>query len=107
MKILSGICRYAIVLLILGAATPVLLSQTSQPKILHATAYDSNFPKAGAGGEAFNGLGVAHDGTVYYVISSGKFNIPGEMYSLNPKTKVITHISNLNDATGQGDIKAI
>jgi hypothetical protein len=107
MKIFSGIRQYVIVLLALSAAMPVFLGQTTESKILHATAYNSHFPEAGAGGEAFNGLSVASNGTVYYVISSGKFNIPGEMYSLNPKTKVITHLSNLNDATGQGDIKAV
>lgn len=29
------------------------------------------------------------------------------MYSFNPKTKVITHIGNLNDAVGQGSMKAV
>ncbi|MEO6964364.1 MAG: hypothetical protein ABI076_00535, partial [Acidobacteriaceae bacterium] len=52
-------------------------------------------------------MGVASDGIVYYVLSSDKYNIAGQMYSFNPKTKAITHISDLNSAVGQGEIKAV
>ncbi len=52
-------------------------------------------------------MGVASNGTIYYVLSSAKYDIPGQMYSFDPKTKTITHIANLNDAVGQGSIKAV
>ncbi len=52
-------------------------------------------------------MGVSSNGTVYYVLSSEQYNIPGQMYSFDPKTKAITHIANLNDAVGQGNIKAV
>ena len=52
-------------------------------------------------------MGVSSDGTIYYVLSSAQYNIPGQMYSFNPKTKAITHIANLNDAVGQGNMKAV
>ena len=52
-------------------------------------------------------MGVAGDGTIYYVLSSAQYNIPGQMYSFNPKTEAITHIANLNDAVGQGNVKAV
>jgi hypothetical protein len=80
--------------------------QNSNSPVVHATAYNSHFPAAADPGEAFNGMGVAADGTVYYVLSSNKYNIPGQMYSFNPGTKEITHIDDLNDAVGQ-KIKAV
>lgn len=90
-----------------SAAASLLLCQTSEPRVLQATTYDSHFPPAADGGESFNGLGVAHDGIIFYVIDSAKYNIPGQMYSLDPKTKVVTHIEDLNTATGQGQMKAV
>ena len=81
--------------------------QSAQPRELHATIYDSQFPQAAGLGESFNGMGVADDGVIYYVIDSPAYNMPGQLYSLNPQTKQITHISDLNTATGQGDIKAV
>lgn len=92
--------------LLLGA-TSILTGQETQPAILHATTYNSHFPKAAGLGESYNGIGVADDGTIYYAIDSRVYNIPGQMYSLNPKTKQVTHIADLNTATGQGDLKAV
>lgn len=88
-------------------ATSILTSQEDRPPVLHATTYNSHFPKAAGLGESFNGIGVADDGTIYYAIDSRVYNIPGQMYSLNPKTRQITHIADLNTATGQGDVKAV
>jgi hypothetical protein len=102
-----GLRRFTLAVLVPLAATLVLWGQTPPSKVLRATAYNSHFPEAGAGGESFNGIGVAKDGTVYYVISSSKYNVDGQMYSFNPQTRAITHIANLNDAVGEGHIKAI
>ncbi len=108
MKIFSAIPQSAMAILILGVATPFLPAQDSgSQKVLHATAYNSHFPAAAKPGEAFNGMGVSSDGTIYYVLSSAEYNIPGQMYSLDPKTRAVTHIANLNQATGQEDIKAV
>src|ERR1700754_2543692 len=68
---------------------------------IRATVYNSHFSEASQGGEAWNGVSVADDGTVYYVLSSPVYNVPAHMYSLNPKTKEIKNISSLNDAVGQ------
>jgi hypothetical protein len=42
-----------------------------------------------------------------YVIDSSMYNIPGQRYSLNPRMNQITHVADLNTATGQGDMKAV
>ncbi len=97
----------ALVLTVLGAATPVLCGQEASPHVLQATTYNSQFPAAAEAGEAWNGISVAEDGTVYYVLSSPVYNVPAQMYSFNPKTKAITHIASLNDAVGQGSVKAV
>jgi hypothetical protein len=107
LKIPAAIRHLAIVALVLTAATSVLYGQGSDAPVLRATAHDSHFPAAEKPGEAFNGMGVASDGTIYYVLSSEKYNIPGQMYSFNPKTKTISHIADLNSAVGQGKIKAV
>src|ERR1700758_2842726 len=104
---MSAIRFSALGIVLAGAATPILLCQTLGTPILRATTYDSHFPEAAGVGESFNGIGLAHDGTIYYVIDSAEYNIPGQMYSLNPNTKVVTHIADLNTATGQGDEKAV
>lgn len=107
MKIPACIRLFAIALLVVCSATTILYGQESGSHVIRATAHDSHFPAAAKPGESFNGMGVASDGMVYYVISSDKYNIPGQMYSFNPKTKAITHIDDLNDAVGQGKIKAV
>lgn len=92
--------------LLFGVAS-ILTGQEKQPPVLHATTYNSHFPKAAGVGESYNGIGVADDGTVYYAIDSRVYNIPGQIYSLNPKTQKIIYIADLNTATGQGDEKAV
>lgn len=107
LKTLTALRQFAIVTLILTATTQVLYGRDSDSPVLRATTYDSHFPAAAKPGEAYNGMGVASDGTLYYVLSSKNYDVPGQMYSFNPKTKAIIHIANLNDATGQGAIKAV
>ena len=93
--------------LLVWIAGPALQSQNVSQHLIRATTYNSNFPAAAEGGESFNGIGVADDGVVYYVIDSAQYNIPGQMYSLDPRSKSVTHIANLNDAVGQGNLKAV
>lgn len=107
MKISVAGRQFAIAILVLSVATPIFYGQGFDSPVIRATAYNSHFPDAAKPGEAFNGMGVSTDGTIYYVLSSAKYNIPGQMYSFDPKTKTITHIANLNDAVGQGNIKAV
>jgi hypothetical protein len=107
MKGLFVLRQYAMAIVVLSAAAPVLVCQISNSPVLKATAYNSHFPEAALPGEAFNGMGVAHDGTIYYVLSSAKYDLAGQMYSFNPTTKAVTHIADLNDAVGEGDLKAV
>lgn len=86
---------------------PLSFGQAAAPPLLHAKTYNSHFPSAAGIGESFNGMGFASDGKLYYVIDSAAYNVPGQMYSLDPKTGAITHIADLNTATGQGDVKAV
>ena len=82
MKSIACICVGVLVASLSAAATPVLLCQAPHAPII-ATTYNSHFPAAADGGESFNGIGVSHDGTIYYTIDSPKFNIAGQMYSLS------------------------
>ena len=82
-------------------------AQPAQDRVLHARTYDSHFPQAAGLGESYNGIGVSDDGVIYYTIDSRVYDIPGQMYSLNPRTGKITHIADLNAATGQGNTKAV
>ncbi len=107
LKMFAAVHPFAIILLVLSADAFTLNGQNVDSHALRATAHDSHFPAAAKPGEAFNGMGVASDGTIYYVLSSAEYNIPGQMYSFNPKSGAITHIANLNDAVGQGNIKAV
>lgn len=107
MNILVGVRRCAIALLVLSTVAPVVQGQVSVPHVLRATTYNSHFPASADGGEAWNGITVAHNGTVYYVLSSPVYDVPAQMYSFNPRTQAITHIANLNDAVGQGNAKEI
>jgi hypothetical protein len=68
---------------------------------IKATVYNSHFSEAAKGGEAWNGVTVAQDGRVYYVLSSPVYNVPAHMYSLDPATKEIKDIASLNEAVGQ------
>lgn len=104
-KLHFAVCT--MVLTAFSVATPVLCGQEASPHVLRATTYNSDFPAVAEGGEAWNGISVAENGKVYYVLSSPVYNVPAEMYSFNPKTKAINHIANLNDAVGQGNVRAV
>lgn len=106
MKLSTKAALFAWAISLFGA-TSLLMSQENQSPVLHATTYNSHFPKGAGLGESYNGIGVGDDGTIYYAIDSRVYNIPGQIYSLNPSTRTITHIADLNTATGQGDIKAV
>src|SRR5260370_26292722 len=107
MKILTVIRQYAMALVVLSAATPVLFGQTSDSQVLRATTYNSHFPEAAGGGEAFHGIGASHNGTAYYVLSSAKYNDAGQMYSFDSKTKGVTHLADLRVSVGEGRIKPV
>jgi hypothetical protein len=104
MKNVAGVGACLRLLLVLFAATPVLLVHAADIPVLPGQIYDSEFPQGHA---TFNGMGVAHDGTIYYVITSEEYNIAGQMYSFNPKSRKITHLGDLSAACGEDKIKAV
>ena len=85
------------------AFVPAFCASTDSP-VLHAHVYNSGFP---LGRATFNGMGVAHDGTIYYVITSESYNVAAQMYSLNPKTQKITHLGDLSEAVGEKNAKVV
>jgi hypothetical protein len=94
-------------LLCVVVTSALSFGQAAGTPLLYAKTYNSHFPSAAGLGESFNGMGLASDGKLYYVIDSAAYNIPGQMYSLDPKTGAITSIADLNTATGQGDERAV
>lgn len=106
MKIFNRTSLGTGVVLLFGIAS-ALAAQGTQTPVLHAKTYNSHFPKAAGLGESYNGIGESDDGTIYYAIDSRVYNIPGQIYSLNPSTGQITHVADLNTATGQGSVRAV
>ena len=103
----AGRSAYALMSVVLSLVPSTVFCQSPAAPVLRATIYNSHFPDAAKGGEAWNGITVAHDGTVYYVLSSGEYNVAGQMYSFNPKTREVKHLGDLNDIVGQGKMKAV
>src|SRR5690348_11108301 len=102
MKTFPGLQRCATILIAFAVATPALAA-TGDP-VLNGHIYNSQFPEGHA---TFNGMGVASDGTIYYVITSEQYNVAAQMYSFNPKTGKITHLGDLSAACGESKIKAV
>jgi len=71
---------------------------------LTAKAFDSGFADAH---DTYNGISVASDGKVYYVLSSERFDVGGHMFSFDPATQRIEPLGDLNEACGEKDLKAV
>jgi hypothetical protein len=82
-----------------GTAAP-----PSTPLRLTARAFDSGFADAH---DTFNGISVASDGRVYYVLSSEKFDVGAHMFSFDPATERIEALGDLNEACGEKDLRAV
>src|SRR5690348_6961822 len=106
MNIFHRVSLGTCVAMLFGVAS-ALAAQGGQAPVLHAKTYNSQFPKAAGLGESYNGIGESDDGIIYYAIDSRVYNIPGQIYALNPSTGQIAHVADLNTATRQGNIHAI
>ena len=71
---------------------------------LIAVAYNSGFADAH---DTYNGMLAASDGKIYYVLSSQKYDVGGQMYSFDPGTKEIRHLCDLTEVCGEKDLKTI
>ncbi len=88
-----------------GCGKPETPVQTAvAPEKLIARTYNSGFADAH---DTYNGLSVASDGKVYYVLSSERFDVGGQMYSFDPATEKIEHLGDLTEACGEKGLKAV
>lgn len=65
---------------------------------LVARTYDSHFPE---GHDTYNGMGCASDGKIYYVLSSEKYDVAGQMFRFDPRRRKIEHLADLTEACGE------
>ncbi len=72
--------------------------------LLTAKTYNSGFELAH---DTYNGLSVASDGNIYYVLCSQSIDVGGQMYSFNPKNAKIQHLGDLTEVCGEKGLKAI
>ncbi len=85
-------------------AAPKAVTAPPAGEKLTAHAYDSGFADAH---DTYNGMSVASDGKVYYVLSSERFDVGGRMFSMDPATGKIEPLGDLTEACGEKDLKAI
>lgn len=74
------------------------------PKTLIARAHDSGFQMSH---DTWNGMGVASDGRVYYVLCSESIDRGAQMFCFDPATGAIRHVGDLTEACGEKGLKAI
>jgi len=71
---------------------------------LIARTYNSGFELAH---DTYNGMSVAGDGKIYYVLSSESYEIGAQIYCCDPATDRITHLGDLTQACGEKGAKTI
>ncbi len=81
----------------------VALARQSEKK-LTARTYNSGFTDAH---DTYNGMLAASDGKIYYVLSSEKFDVAGQMYSFDPATRKTRHLADLSEICGEKGRKFI
>ncbi|MCX7603947.1 MAG: hypothetical protein N2036_07715, partial [Bryobacteraceae bacterium] len=74
------------------------------PARLIARVHPSGFEHAH---DTYNGMGVASDGRVYYVLSSEKPDVAGQMFFYDPYTDRVQHVGDLTEACGEKGMNAI
>ena len=94
---------YATLLLCL-IGTGNLLAQDSAQKSLVAKHYYSGFSEAH---DTYNGMSMASDGKIYYVLSSISIDKGGQMCVYDPKTDKTEFLGDLTEICGESGDKAI
>ncbi len=87
-----------------GTDRPEAVPATVPDGKLTATPYNSGFADAH---DTYNGMLAASDGKIYYVLSSQKYDVGGQMYSFDPETKEIRHLCDLTEVCGEKGLKTI
>src|SRR5437773_2624069 len=55
----------------------------------------------------YNSLSTASDGKIYYALTSDHFNASAQMYRYDPAADAITHLADLTQAAGEGNLNAV
>ncbi len=84
------------------SATEPVPGTPGQPIV--ARTFNSGFDLAH---DTYNGLSVASNGKVYYVLSSQSAVRGGQMYSFDPATSEIKHVADLTEACGEKGLNTI
>lgn len=71
---------------------------------LIASCFDSGFLEAH---DTYNAMSVASDGRLYYVLSSDKFDVAGQMFRFDPLKEEIKFLGDLNVICGEAGQKSI
>jgi hypothetical protein len=69
-----------------------------------ATIYNSGFEEAH---DTYNGISTASDGKIYYVLCSQLMDVAGQMYSYDPKSRIIEHLGDLTEICGEKGMKVV
>ncbi len=81
-----------------GPTAAAAAESSPAAKTLTARTYNSGFPRAH---DTYNGMSIASDGRVYYVLSSESYEIGAQMYVFDPASDKIRHLGDLTEACGE------
>jgi hypothetical protein len=99
-----------IIMLVLASCNQAVKPETENPVVstpdarIIATIYDSGFEQAH---DTYNGISSASDGKIYYVLCSQLMDVAGQMYSYDPKARIIEHLGDLTEICGEKDMKTV
>lgn len=71
---------------------------------LLAKAYNSGFEYSG---DCYNSISAASNGKIYYILSSPKYDVGGQLFSYSPDLDVIEHLGDLTEMSGEAGNKSI
>ncbi len=99
-------CLLSMVLLSAGCGEEIAGKSANPPSSqrLIARTYNSGFDLAH---DTYNGMSVASDGRIYYVLSSESYETGAQMYRYDPATDKIKHLGDLTEACGEKGAKTI
>ena len=75
---------------------------TAQGLVAHV--FNSGFPEAH---DTYNGISVASDGNVYYVLCSASIDVGGKVFRHDPRSEAITCLGDLTEICGEKGLKAV
>lgn len=79
-------------------------AQGADERRIIARVHSSGFEHAH---DTYNGMGTASDRRVYYVLSSEKPDVAGQMYFYDPYSNRVEHVGDLTEAAGEKGMNAI